>query len=90
MGIEYIYQEDSENKSKQSTSLSSPTFSLTIENLKVMPPQWLQALKQAATELNEGKLDELIQQIPQEHSYLSEPLQDLVANLQFETIIRLT
>jgi len=89
LDVEYIYQEDSDTSSKQSIPLSSSS-SLTIESLKVMPSEWIQSLKQAATELDEGKLEELIQQIPQEHSSLSEPLQDLVINLQFETIIRLS
>lgn len=89
LGVKYLYQEDSETKRKQSPSLSSESFSLTPESLKVMQLDWLQAFKQASTELDEAKLERLIQQIPTEHSYLSEPLQDLVTNLQFETIIKL-
>ena len=88
LDLEYLYQEATEAKSEPAGLLSSSS-GLTVDSLKVMPSEWLKAFRQAATELDENKLEELIRQIPQDHSSLSEPLQDLVNNLQFETIIKL-
>lgn len=86
--VEYIYQENSDNEMASQLS-ADKSYQLTSKSLKVMPTAWLQQLKQAAAELNETKLEDLIQQIPPEYSYLTQPLTDLVNNFQFEKIFEL-
>ena len=89
LGVEYIYLKDSSNSSSDRQLDVTQSFEITPERLQVMPTEWLQQFKQAAAELNETKLEELIQQIPHEHSYLVQPLSDLVNNFQFERIVEL-
>ena len=89
LGVKYIYQENLSNSLSDRQSNATQSFELTSDRLQVMPDEWLQQFKQAAAELNEIKLEELIQQIPNEHSYLVQPLINLVDNFQFEKIFEL-
>ena len=85
--VKYIYQKD--NNDDLANIKEERSFHLTPESIQIMPSAWLQEFKQAAAELNEAKLEELIQQIPDEHSQIIVPLRDLVTNFQFEKIFEL-
>ncbi|MEL7078392.1 MAG: DUF3365 domain-containing protein [Cyanobacteria bacterium J06582_2] len=85
LGVKYIYQGD-DNKTPAIENLSPQ---LTSVSLQEMPRQWRLEFKQAAAELNEARLEELIRQIPQEHQSIVQPLTDLVSNFQFEKLIEL-
>ena len=91
LGVEYIYQkdEDSKNQANNNYLAAAQPSQLTAESLQVMPTEWLQQFKQAAAELDETKLEELTQQIPEEHNYLVKSLDDLVNNFQFKRIFEL-
>ena len=88
LDLEYIYQE-ADNAEVDTTPPAPQTFQLTTASLQVMPDTWLQEFKQAAAELNEIKLAELIQQIPEQQDRLVAPLTDLVENFQFERLFEL-
>ena len=87
--VKYIYQQlDTDHAfTKPETGEILP---LTSDALKVMPEPWLQEFKLAAAELNDERLENLIQQIPIEHDYLAQSLINLVHNFQFEKLIELT
>ncbi len=61
-----------------------------ISALSLMPPLWIRQLHQAAIEGFEGRLLQLIEQIPNSHSSLAESLSRWIKNFQFEQIIALT
>ncbi|MEM8719840.1 MAG: DUF3365 domain-containing protein, partial [Cyanobacteria bacterium P01_G01_bin.39] len=88
LAVKYIYQQlDTDHAfTKQETGEILP---LTSDALNVMPEPWLQEFKLAAAELNDARLENLIQQIPIEHNSLAQSLIDLVHNFQFEKLIDL-
>ncbi len=98
LGVEYIYEESSQCLVKSDRSIPQASLEntseerpdqLNSESLKCMPMKWLQQFKQAATELDETKLESLIKQIPEVYNYLVPPLSNLVNNFQFERIVEL-
>ena len=89
LGVEYIYQEDPDAEVKDDSTAKPQAFQLNSSSLEVMPDQWLQGVKQAATELDETELEKLIQQIPDQYNYLVQPLTNLVSNFQFERILEM-
>lgn len=89
LGVKYIYQEDPEAEVKADSPANAPAFQLNSTSLEAMPTEWLHRFKQAAAELNETELEELIQQIPTQHNYLVQPLTNLVSNFQFEKILEM-
>ncbi|MEM7591425.1 MAG: DUF3365 domain-containing protein [Cyanobacteria bacterium P01_A01_bin.83] len=90
LAVEYIYQADLETDHAFTKPETGEILPLTPDALKVMPESWLQEFKLAAAELNDGKLENLIQQIPIEHDRLAQSLINLVHNFQFEKLIELT
>ena len=54
-----------------------------------MPSDWLIQLEQAASELDEDLIAELLAQIPDEHSLLVKALQNKVNDFDFEDIVAL-
>jgi|GEM_PF-1468213 len=89
LGVKYIYQQDAESDINHNSGKTQKLIQLTSGSLRVMSDDWLQELKQAAAELNETKLQELIQQIPEQHNCLAQSLTNLVNNFQFECIVEL-
>lgn len=88
LNIQYIYQQDS-NKVDSLPKLKSDELKLNTENLQVMPDSWLKELKQAAEELDETKIERLIQQVPDKHRGIVNSLTNFLNNFQFEKIIEL-
>ena len=79
LGIEYIYEEESiETKTKLQD--------LTPEDLKIMPPSWLERLYNASKALDDDLILELIEEIPENESFLADKLTCLVDNFQVKTI----
>ncbi|WP_332982569.1 PAS domain S-box protein [Microcoleus sp. A003_D6] len=85
--LRYIYEEEN-----SSTSLSAPTLlkSLTTEDLSVMPTDWLVDLYRAALCVDDKRILELIEQIPETEANLANALTDLVDNFRIDIIIDLT
>ncbi|NET41871.1 response regulator, partial [Okeania sp. SIO2B3] len=83
LGVEYIYQQETP------APTASELPSLTVEDLQVMPSEWLEKLYDATRALDDDSILELIEQIPVEQSLLAEKLTNLVDNFQLKTIRKL-
>ena len=87
LNLRYIYEEEN-----SSTSFCAPTLlkSLTREDLSVMPTDWLVNLYEAALCVDDNRILELIEQIPEIEANLANALRDLVDNFRIDIIIDLT
>jgi FOG: CheY-like receiver len=87
LNLRYIYEEEN-----SSTSFSAPTLlkSLTTEDLSVMPTDWVIELHRAALCVDDNRILELIEQIPETKANLAKALRDLVDNFRIDIIIDLT
>jgi CheY-like chemotaxis protein len=83
LGVEFIYEE---------TIPIEPFIGrkLTVEDLKVMPVEWLEKVYRAAYGLDAEVLNQLIQEIPESQTSLAHSLSALVDNFDFDRIIELT
>ena len=84
--VEYIYEQD---ELEQTATQLSSDFSLKPAALQVMSREWLMQLEQAAEDLNEELVLELLAQIPDEHTLLAQALQSKVATFDFDDIVNL-
>ncbi|MBD2607721.1 response regulator [Scytonema hofmannii FACHB-248] len=64
--------------------------SLTAKDLQVMSPEWIIQVHQAALDLNDAELYNLITQIPNQEQFLANALKYLVENFELEAIATLT
>ncbi len=64
--------------------------SFFLEELAAMPPTWIASLNQAANEVNEELLLQLIEQISDTNAPLAEALTDLINDYRLDIIVRLT
>ena len=62
---------------------------LALSDLSFMPPHWLESVKRAASQLNEGLLTELLAEIPESHDFVRTALIHKVANFDFDVILEL-
>jgi two-component system sensor histidine kinase/response regulator len=87
LNLRYIYEEEN-----SSTSFCAPTLlkSLTTEDLRVMPADWVVELHRAALCVDDNRILELIEQIPETKANLAKALRDLVDNFRIDIIIDLT
>lgn len=86
LGVRYVYEEETSATLPQ----KSATEALTREALAVMPAEWVAQLYQAANEVNNQQIFQLIEQIPSEHDPVAIALTDLVRNFRCDKIIDLT
>ncbi|MEG4420245.1 ATP-binding protein [Microcoleus sp. LAD1_D5] len=84
LGVRYCYAE----KVPPDSSASPPN--IFTPDLKTMPTQWIAEVHEAALDLSDNKLYQLIAQIPQEKQDFIEAMTSLVDNFQLETIATLT
>lgn len=87
LGVRYCYKEEDLPMLDQQTLLHK---SLTAKDLQVMSPEWIILANQAALDLNDAKLYNLIAQIPNQEQVLANALKYLVENFQLEVIANLT
>ncbi len=87
LGVRYRYNEEVLPGLDQQYLLHK---SLTSQDLQVMSPKWIIQAHQAALDLNDAKLYQLITEIPKEERVLANTLKYLVDNFQLETILNLT
>lgn len=80
LGVRYVYQVTVPPTKKQ--------FKLTGDRLQVMSDRWIEQVEQAAASLDTELLTVLFEQIPPEHSDLSDALQKLVDDFDFDKILR--
>jgi signal transduction histidine kinase/DNA-binding NarL/FixJ family response regulator/type II secretory pathway component PulJ len=85
LGLRYEYEELTAN-------LPAPepaSIKLVPEDLTIMPTQWIAALHQAATQVDNQHILQLIEQIPEQHVGLAIALADWVHNFRCDKIISL-
>jgi two-component system, chemotaxis family, sensor kinase Cph1 len=87
LGVRYLYSAQTTSDLNQVTS---PQQALTLQDLQVMPSDWLSQMHEAALDLNDAKLYELIAQISSQKKSLADALRYLVDNFQLEAIAKLT
>ena len=54
-----------------------------------MPPDWVEGMYRAVLSARERKIRQLLEQIPQENSPLTQTLTDMVERLDYESIVNL-
>lgn len=85
LGLEYRYTEPVPPEPTPKVSKI-----LTSEDLHIMSPDWITQVHEAALDLNDHQIFQLITEIPSEHQFLIETLTSLVENFQLEEIAILT
>ena len=83
--VRYRYREEALPELDQQTLLQK---SLTAKDLQVMSPEWIIQANQAALDLNDAQLYNLIAQIPNQEQVLADALKYLVDNFQMEAIAK--
>ncbi|MEG3967933.1 ATP-binding protein [Microcoleus sp. T2B6] len=84
LGVRYCYAE----KNSPDSSASPPK--IFTPDVKTMPTKWIAEVHEAALDLSDNKLYELIAQIPKEKQDFIEAMTSLVDNFQLEAIATLT
>ncbi|MHC0065277.1 response regulator [Nostoc sp. UIC 10890] len=85
LGVRYRYREEALSGLDQQTLIQK---SLTAKDLQVMSPEWIIQVHQAALDLNDGELYNLIAQIPNQEQVLANALKYLVDNFELEAIAK--
>jgi len=86
LGVRYCYRGENNALYHQ----KGAKFSLTPESLQFMSQNWLTEVHQAAREMDEDRIGQLIQQIPVGNEPLVESLTHLVDNFRLDLLLNLT
>ncbi|MGK7933534.1 MAG: PAS domain S-box protein [Microcystaceae cyanobacterium] len=89
LGIEYQYAPEPLNNAPHASPTSVPYEVINPTDLLKMPLSWLQQLHQAACELDEDNITQLLAQIPPEDQQLTQQLQSLSHKLRFDQLMEL-
>jgi CheY-like chemotaxis protein len=87
LGVQYLYDS---SPTETTTGSNANPATLTSTDLAGLPPQWIEALHQAATKLNSKRVLSVLQQLPPDRKDLAEALQALVKTVRFDQIVELT
>lgn len=87
LGVRYRYSEEALSGSDKQSFFQK---SLTAKDLQAMSPEWIIQAHQAALDLNDAKLYNLIAQISSQDQVFANILKYLVDNFQLEAIATLT
>lgn len=85
LGVRYCYAHKTSPE-----AATSERKSLTPQDLNNMPLEWIAQVHEAALDLNDRKIQQLMTQIPQQEQMLIEGITFLVDHFQFEVIATLT
>ncbi len=85
LNLSYVYSENESSSNLQ----TNKSFSLEASALQIMPNEWIAKLETASLELDEELIGELLEQIPDEQSFLVEAVQDRLDNFDFGSILDL-
>lgn len=85
LDIDYLYEENID------TSANSPVLleELTQESLKVMPEEWRSQLYEAAAQVDNQEIFQLLAEIPDEYESLAQGLENLAEQFRCDKIIDL-
>ncbi|MBD2306740.1 response regulator [Chroococcidiopsis sp. FACHB-1243] len=90
LGVRYIYEESTQQVAIAPQQEEKEPYTLTVQSLRVMPPEWVAQLHQAALRTDEKLIFDLLEQIPQDYAPMATALADLVNNFRIDKIIDLT
>lgn len=85
LGVQYCYADQA--SSEPATSERKP---LMTQDMHIMPLEWIAQVHEAALDLDDAKIRQLMAQIPQQEQTLIEGMTFLVSNFQLEAIATLT
>jgi len=80
LGVRYLYEEITTHQQKDEN------YQLNSTSFKVMPLAWLREVYQAAIDLDDELILQLIEQIPEAHVSLAKALKELVNKFRLDTI----
>jgi len=92
LGVRYRYEELSEDLplSRSSYSIQEKPDSFFCSELASLPSAWVTELAQAANQLDEAMITQLIQELPTEKADLAKALTDLLHDFRLDVIVRVT
>lgn len=93
LGVRYIYEDLPQSaitSAGRRYSIRENPDALLLPKLGEMPQTWIAQLSQAANEVNEELVLQLIEQIPEKSANLAEVLKDLLNDFRLDIIVRLT
>ena len=90
LGVQYLYQDDNAPSQVSDRTPKPDCTSLTSDNFKVMPNEWIVKLYEAASICRDDLISDLISQIPLSHAELAQALENMTYNFHFEDIMKLT
>ena len=91
LGVNFIYEDDLKLQ-KEAENVSKPkedSSELTQADIDIMPESWQLEMYQAAEQVDNSRIYQLIAEIPAEYTFLSEKLTNLVKHFRCDTIIDL-
>lgn len=91
LGVRYIYAESHQSRETSSQpQIKAPGDELKAASLSIMPADWIAELHKAAVSGRDGRMLQLIEQIPESHASLAQALAEKVDNFEFDLIVNLT
>jgi CheY-like chemotaxis protein len=84
--VEYVY----ETRNSELGQVANANSELTVEELSVMPLDWIQKLNQAAAQVNNSQILALIKQIPAQNSGIADKIDLIVHNFRCDQLLTLT
>jgi PAS domain S-box-containing protein len=90
LGLRYVYQDAEGRRQEAAETDQTPRSTCqTAVSIHIMPPDWIEALRQAALNCNEEEVYPLVEQIPPQHTALIATLNRLAGIYQFDHILHL-
>ncbi|MBO1350636.1 MAG: response regulator [Hormoscilla sp. GUM202] len=91
VGAIYVYEESHQSQETSSQSQAKASGDdLKAASLSIMPADWIADLHKAAVSGRDGRMLQLIKQIPESHAFLAKALAEKVDNFEFDRIVALT
>ncbi|GET41122.1 response regulator [Microseira wollei] len=93
LGLRYVYEDLPQSTlaySRKRYYASEKPVKLLLQQLAQMPQTWIAQLYQAANEVDEELVAQLIEQIPESYTPLAKALRDLLDDFRLDIIVRLT
>jgi|GEM_PF-4986857 len=85
LGVRFIYADSTSAETGQSWVVGE----LPIDSLAAMPPDWVEAVYQAASQADHKTLLHLIQAIPKEQADVYQTLENWITNFRFDKLVTL-
>ncbi len=92
LGVRYVYEDlpPLTRSGRRVKAIDEKSDLFFVEKFSAMPPSWVEQLYQAANQVNEELVLQLIREIPKEEADLAEALMDLCHDFRLDIIVRLT